>query len=124
QPVYNLLGGRLHEKVRAYANGWYRGERTPEAFAEGAREVVGRGYTAPKFDPFGAEWRIMDPRSEDLSIDIIAAVREAVGPQVDVLIEGHSRFSPAVALKLAERMAPYRPTWFEEPIHHQSQAAM
>ncbi len=124
QPIYNFLGGRLHRKVRAYANGWYRGERTPENFHACALEVVARGYTALKFDPFGAEWRIMDPYNEDLSLDIIAAVRDAVGPKVDVLVEGHSRFSPSVALKLAERMAPFRPTWFEEPIHHQHQAAM
>jgi len=119
QPIYNLLGGRCHDRVRAYANGWYRGERTPETFHTQAKEVVARGYTALKFDPFGAEWRIMDPREEALSLDIIAAVRDAVGPDVDVLVEGHSRFAPAVALKLAERMAPYHPTWFEEPIHHQ-----
>jgi galactonate dehydratase len=119
QPIYNLLGGRCHGKLRAYANGWYRGERTPEAFHAGAKEVVARGYTALKFDPFGAAWRIMDRADEDLSIDIIAAVRDAVGPRVDVLVEGHNRFSPAIALKLAERMAPYRPTWFEEPVAHQ-----
>jgi galactonate dehydratase len=124
QPIYNLLGGRCHEKVRAYANGWYRGERNPEMFHDRAREVVARGYTALKFDPFGAEWRIMDPYEEDLSIDIIAAVRSAVGPKVDILIEGHSRFSPAIALKLANRMAEHRPTWFEEPIHHQHIDAM
>jgi galactonate dehydratase len=119
QPIYNLLGGRCHEKVRAYANGWYRGERTPEMFHERAKEVVARGYTALKFDPFGAEWRIMDPREEGLSLEIIAAVRDAVGPDVDVLVEGHNRFAPAVALKLAERMLPSRPTWFEEPVPHQ-----
>lgn len=124
QPVYNFLGGRCHGRVRAYANGWYRGERAPEMFHARAKEVVAAGYTALKFDPFGAEWRIMDPYQEDLSIDIIAAVRDAVGPHVDVLVEGHSRFSPSVALKLAGRMAPYRPTWFEEPIHHQHAAAM
>ena len=66
----------------------------------------------------------MGPYQEDLSIDIIAAVRDAVGPQVDVLVEGHCRFSPAIAIKLAERMAPYRPTWFEEPVHHQHIAAL
>jgi len=124
QPIYNLLGGRCHEKLRAYANGWYRGERTPEAFHAGAKEVVARGYTALKFDPFGAAWRVMDPNEEALSTDIIAAVRDAVGPQVDVLVEGHSRFSASIAIKLAERMAPYRPTWFEEPIHHQNASMM
>ena len=123
-PIHTLLGGKIHPRVRAYANGWYRGDRTPEAFHSAAKAVVARGYTALKFDPFGAEWRIMDPYNEDLSIDIIAAVRDAVGPRVDVLVEGHSRFSPSIALKLAERMAPSRPTWFEEPIHHQNNAAM
>jgi galactonate dehydratase len=118
QPVYNFLGGRCHARVRAYANGWYRGERTPDTFHEQAAKVAAAGYTALKFDPFGAEWRIMDPYQEDLSMEIIAAVRDAVGPKVDLFVEGHSRFSPAVAIKLAERMAPYRPSWFEEPVHH------
>jgi galactonate dehydratase len=124
QPIYNFLGGRCHDRLRAYANGWYRGERTPEMFHQRAKEVAARGYTALKFDPFGAEWRIMDPYEEDLSIDIIAAVRDAVGPKVDVLVEGHCRFSPAIAIKLAERMAPYRPAWFEEPVHHQHVGAL
>jgi galactonate dehydratase len=124
QPIYNFLGGRCHERVRAYANGWYRGDRTPEMFHRQAKEVVAAGYTALKFDPFGAEWRIMDPYEEDLSLDIIAAVRDAVGPKVDVLVEGHNRFSPAIAIKLSERMAPYRPTWFEEPVAHQHVTAL
>src|SRR3954470_22669220 len=84
QPIYNLLGGQCHDRVRAYANGWYRGDRTPEMFADRARDVVRRGYTALKFDPFGSNWRIMDPYELDLSVDIVAAVRDAVGPKVDV----------------------------------------
>jgi galactonate dehydratase len=60
RPIYDLLGGRYHETLPAYANGWYQGERRPEMFAEKAREVVGRGYKALKFDPFGAAWRTMD----------------------------------------------------------------
>ena len=118
QPIYNLLGGRCHEKVRAYANGWYTGERTPEGFAECAKDVVGRGYTALKFDPFGAAHRTMDPPDEDLAIDIVAAVRDAVGDKVDILIEGHSRFSVSSAIKIGRRLEPFRPTWFEEPTAH------
>src|SRR5438128_2235360 len=53
QPVYRLLGGRCHERLPAYANGWYGGARTPHEFAGRAREAVGRGYRALKFDPFG-----------------------------------------------------------------------
>lgn len=118
QPVYNLLGGRCHEKLRAYANGWYRGPRDPESFAIKAKEVVKRGYTALKFDPFGSNWRTMTPEEADLSYEICAAVREAVGPKVDILIEGHCRFSVSEAIKFGERIAHLRPAWFEEPVPH------
>ncbi|MCL6505739.1 MAG: mandelate racemase/muconate lactonizing enzyme family protein [Bryobacteraceae bacterium] len=124
QPVYNLWGGRCHEKLRAYANGWYRGPRQPESFAEKAQQVVARGYTALKFDPFGSNWRTLTPYEFDLSLDIIRAVREAVGPSVDILIEGHCRFNVATALQLAEAMAAFRPAWFEEPVPHTNLAAM
>ena len=118
QPVYNLWGGRCHEKLRAYANGWYRGPRTPEDFAAKARLVAARGYTALKFDPFGANWRTL-PRAEfDLSLDIVRAVREAVGDSVDLLIEAHCRFHPATAIEFASAMASLRPAWFEEPVPH------
>ena len=124
QPVYNLWGGRCHDRLRAYANGWYRGPRTPESFAEKAREVAHRGYTALKFDPFGNAWRMLSRYDFDVSLDIMRAVREAVGDGVDLLIEGHSRFNAATALELANAMAPMRPAWFEEPVPHTNIAAM
>ena len=124
QPVYNLWGGRCHEKLRAYANGWYRGPRTPESFHEKALDVVRRGYTALKFDPFGDNWRMVTPRDFDLTIDIVAAVRDAVGPHVDILIEGHCRFNVATALRFADALAPLRPAWFEEPVPHTNISAM
>jgi len=124
QPIYNLWGGRCHQKLRAYANGWYRGPRTPENFAEKAAAVVRRGYTALKFDPFGDNWRVLPRREFDLSLDIIRAVRAAVGDSVDLLIEGHCRFNVATAIEFAEAMAPLRPMWFEEPVPHTNIAAM
>lgn len=124
QPIHNLLGGRCRDRLRVYANGWYRGPRTPESFAEKAREVVRRGYTALKFDPFGANWRTLSREEFELSLDIIRAVREAVGPSVDVLVEGHCRFNVATAIQLAEAMHPLRPAWFEEPVHHLNIRAM
>lgn len=124
QPVYNLWGGRCHEKLRAYANGWYRGPRCPESFAEKARMVAGRGYTALKFDPFGDAWRLLPRREFDLSIDIIRAVRDAVGDSVDILIEGHRRFNISTALQISEAMAEFRPAWFEEPLDHSNISAM
>ena len=124
QPLYNLWGGRCHEKLRAYANGWYRGPRTPESFAEKAREVVERGYTALKFDPFGDAWRLLPRREFDLSIDIIRAVRDAVGDSVDILIEGHRRFNVTTALQIADAIVEFRPSWFEEPLDHANISAM
>jgi galactonate dehydratase len=124
RPVHELLGGRIRDKVPVYANGWYRTDRTPEAFAERAADVVGRGYRALKFDPFGAAYRVMDRREEDLSIAIVAAVRDAVGPAVDLMIEAHNRFSAATALRVADRLVEFRPAWLEEPVHHQQMGAM
>jgi galactonate dehydratase len=124
QPVYNLWGGRCHQKLRAYANGWYRGPRTPESFAEKAKAVAARGYTALKFDPFGSAWRTLSPDDFDLSIDIVRAVRDAVGATVDLLVEGHCRFNVATAVEIARKLEPMRPAWFEEPVPHTNIAAM
>lgn len=117
-PLYQLLGGKAHDRLRVYANGWYQSEagRSPETFAEQAKGVVRRGYTALKFDPFGTAWSVVERQEFHLAIDIIAAVREAVGPDVDILIEGHNRFSVATALQFAEAIAPYQPSWFEAPV--------
>jgi len=115
-PLYKLLGGRCHDKLRCYANGWYRGPRSPENFYEKAKVVVEKGYTAMKFDPFGAAWRTVERDDFELALRNIAAVREAVGPSVDILIEGHNRFSVHTALQFAEAMMPYKPTWFEAPV--------
>ena len=57
QPVYRLLGGRCHDRLPAYANGWYGGASTPAEFAERAGDAVARGYRALKFDPFGTAWK-------------------------------------------------------------------
>jgi galactonate dehydratase len=124
QPIYNLWGGRCHEKLRAYANGWYRGPRTPESFAEKAKVVAARGYTALKFDPFGSNWRMLPRQEFDLSLDIITAVREAVGMKVDLLIEGHCRFNVATAVEFSMAMHHLRPAWFEEPVPHTNIMAM
>jgi galactonate dehydratase len=117
-PIWSLIGGQVRDRVRAYANGWYRTERTPEAFAVAAKEAVDKGFTALKFDPFGAAWRQMDRGDLQLSVDLVEAVRSAVGPSVDLMIEAHSRFSVAQAILVAERLAPFEPTWFEEPVRH------
>jgi galactonate dehydratase len=116
QPVYRLLGGRCHEKLPAYANGWYGGARTHSDFAERARATVERGYRALKFDPFGTAWKALDRSAERAVIGIVAAVREAVGPDVALMIEFHGRLAAGTAAALIAELAPYDPFWCEEPV--------
>ena len=122
-PVWRLLGGRLHPRLRAYANGWYTCPREPSAFAERAAEVAAMGYTALKLDPFGTAYLDLDRAEERLSLGIVRAVREAVGDDVDLLIEGHDRFSVAAAVRLGQALAEFRPMWFETPVYSGNIAA-
>ena len=116
QPVYNLLGGRCREKIRVYANGWGEGGG-PEQIAEAARGVVARGFTALKFDPFPNPWReIIDRDQERQAVAKVRAVREAVGPDVDILIEVHRRLAPVIAVRVARMMEEFDPFWYEEPV--------
>lgn len=116
-PVYDLLGGPCRDRIRVYANGWDGGAKTPDAYAAKASEMVARGFTALKFDPFPGPWRTHVSRAvEDAAIDNVRAVREAVGPDVDVLVEVHRRLAPMHAIRVARRLEPFRPFWFEEPV--------
>lgn len=116
QPVYKLLGGRVRERLPAYANGWYGGARTPSDFAKKADEVASRGYPAMKFDPFGVAWKEMSGAEMDMAEETVAAVREAVGDEVDLMIEVHGRLSAGCAIEMGHRLAPFGPTWYEEPV--------
>src|SRR6185436_5584722 len=116
QPVYQLLGGAVRDKIKAYANGWYTVEREPKAFHEAAKKVIAKGYRALKFDPFGAGLYEMERAEMNRSISLIEAIRDAVGPDVEILIEMHGRFSPATAIDLARDLEPFEPSWLEEPV--------
>ena len=116
QPVWRLLGGQVQPRLKAYANGWYTGERTPQGFADRAKAVLARGYRAMKCDPFGPGQYELDRREFALSIDIVAALREAIGPDVEILVEGHGRFSPNQAIRIARQLERLDVTWFEEPV--------
>ncbi|HJO81867.1 MAG: hypothetical protein QGG34_09340 [SAR202 cluster bacterium] len=92
-PVYTLLGGPIRDRIRVYANGWYTNPGTPEQNAEEAKRVVAMGYTAMKFDPFGQHnYYTILPEEAQLDEDRVAAVREAVGPNVEILVEVHAEF--------------------------------
>lgn len=115
-PVWQLLGGAVTDRIPAYANGWYTTERTPEAYAEAARGVVARGYRALKIDPFGTGHYELSHAETMRTVALIEAVREAIGPDTELMLEMHGRFSPATAVRLAHELAPYRPAWLEEPV--------
>jgi galactonate dehydratase len=116
QPVHQLLGGAVRDKIKAYANGWYTVERTPEAFHEAAKKVTARGYKALKVDPFGAGHYEMERSEKRRSVSLIEAIRGAVGPDVEILVEMHGRFSPATAIELSADLEPFKPSWVEEPV--------
>lgn len=122
-PVWQLLGGKQRDQLRVYANGWYRGPRDPHFFAEEAAKLVANGYTALKFDPFGGAHRQIDRQSERLSIDIVRAVRDAVGPDVDLCIEAHDRFTVSHAIRIGRALEEFAPMWLETPVHSSDVAA-
>ncbi|PYN06890.1 MAG: mandelate racemase, partial [Candidatus Rokuibacteriota bacterium] len=115
-PVYALLGGLRRERLRAYANAWYWGCTTPDDFARAARQVVAEGFTALKWDPFGAADMTLSAAAMRAAVDNVAAVRAAVGPDVDLCVEVHGRLAPAWAIEMARRLKPFDPFFYEEPV--------
>lgn len=117
RPVYQLLGGAHRKKIRVYANGWYTNPGTPEQNAQEAKKVVDMGYTALKFDPFGQEnFYTISLTEAKLAQDRMAAVRKAVGPFVDILLEAHAKFNVMNAIQLGKRFEEYNPLFYEEPV--------
>jgi len=116
QPVYQLLGGAVRDRIKAYANAWNQVPRTPEDFARAAKAAVAKGYYALKFDPFGSGYYEMERKDRLHCVALVEAVRGAVGPEVELLIEMHGRFSPATAIRIARDLEPFDPSWVEEPV--------
>ncbi len=132
RPVYDLLGGRVHEGLRSYTYLYpddgdaYDPLDGPNLYsdadlaAEAAVRAVDQGFTAVKFDPAGP-YTVFDGRQPslerlDLSERYTRAVREAVGNRADLLFGTHGQFTPSGALRLARRLEAYDPLWFEEPV--------
>ena len=115
-PVYQLLGGKVNEDCRIYVNGWFSGAKTPDEFAEKAKAAVKRGVTAMKWDPFGKSYMQISNKDLDTALECVAKVREAVGNDVDLLIEGHGRFDVPTGIKIAKELEQFKPMWFEEPV--------
>jgi galactonate dehydratase len=126
QPVYNLLGGKVHERLRSYTYLYpAEGEgdefyRNPERSAERAAEYVKQGFTGLKFDPTGG-FSAYDPRQPtqealERTVRLVRLVREAVGHQADLLLGTHGQFTTSGAIRLANQLERYDPLWFEEPV--------
>ena len=126
KPIYELLGGRIHEKLRSYTYLYEKESDTdnvysnPSFAAKRASEYVDMGFTAIKFDPVGP-YTIYDPRQVDLKIlslseKFVSEIRQAVGEKCDILFGTHGQMTPSSAIRLAKRIEKYDPMWFEEPI--------
>ena len=121
-PIHRLLGGPTRERIRAYANG--PGGDTPEAVAASAIELVSQGYTALKMAPWEAMPIIASRGRIEAGVTLVRAVREAVGSEVELMVDAHGRLSPAVAIRAAEMLAPIGITFFEEPCLPQNTRAL
>ena len=132
RPVYDLIGGKVRADVPLYANAWFAACRTPEQYAEAARRVVATGHTVLKLDPFlemeplhtGYMAGQISPAGEELGVNIVAAVREGIGPAITILVDAHGHYNVPTAVRLCRRLEPYRLGWLEEPVPPESHAAL
>jgi galactonate dehydratase len=113
-PVYELAGGRVRDCVRLYTHTRF-GDESPEEFAETARQAVALGFGAVKFDPLGRAVQQLSGPDLRSAVERVRATREAVGPGVEVLIEGHGRLSADAAIRFGLAAASCEPFFFEEP---------
>ena len=115
RPVYDLLGGRVRDRLPAYANAWYGAGATLSEIGQATSEVARRGYRGLKLDPFAHAGRDPDAKLVRSAVEMVSCARDAVGPEVEVLIDCHGRFSPASAIAIARELEPCKIYWFEEP---------
>lgn len=114
-PIYQLLGGKVRDSILAYANGWYRAERTPEAFVAAAEVAIGKGFKAVKLDPFGQSKNFLSEGELQEARNILLAIRQHFGAELKIMIDVHCRFTPAESARIAGRLADLDLYWWEEP---------
>jgi galactonate dehydratase len=137
-PVYELLGGLYRRHIRLYphlrgtwnsfpdptqddlfSEPWGEVEYTPEQLGQHAKELVNEGYTAMKFDPFrpGRDgYHGYRPDEIDAVVERVAAIRAAVGPAVDLMVECHGKFNAGTAIKIGKKLEQFDLFWYEEPV--------
>lgn len=133
-PIYNLLGGRYRSRIQVYADCGHGEKPTPESWAERARQAVSRGFTAIKFDidniapeRFGDSYHVtpggwlqgqqfpVSNKELDLMVRLLGAVREAIGPEIDLAVDCHWNYNTRDAIKIANAFEPFRLSWLEDP---------
>ncbi len=123
-PVYELLGGKVRDDIRAYANGWFDPteddalpvrELTPDDFARRTAELVDEGWRAMKFYPFAGP-QVIDPERMERGVELVKAVRESVGGSVEVAVDVRGRLDIWSARRAARMIEEYNVAWLEEPI--------
>ena len=126
KPVYELLGGQVHERLRSYTYIYPEpDDKTdvyvdPELAVQRALKYADMGFTAVKFDPV-SPFTAFDPRQLSLeALDraerFVKMLREALGPRCDLLFGTHGQMTTSSAIRLAKRLEPYDPLWLEEPV--------
>jgi galactonate dehydratase len=127
-PVYEMLGGRMRERVRVYANGWSFRCLKPTDFAREAERVVKDGYTAIKFYPLASpeldldghirhvSHRQVDRAAEERACASVKAVRDAVGPKIDIMLDLSAELTTDAIIRLGRRMEEWDISFFEEPV--------
>ena len=127
-PVYELLGGKVRDKVRVYANGWSFRCTRPAEFAREAERVVKDGYTALKFyplataelDPDGhirhVRQRSIDRAAEERAVASVKAVRDSIGPSIDLMLDMSAELTPDAVIRLGRKFEEFDIAFFEEPV--------
>ncbi|MFI3209090.1 MAG: mandelate racemase/muconate lactonizing enzyme family protein [Eubacteriales bacterium] len=125
-PLYQMMGGAYRTRLRTYANYWFTDlPHTPEAYAKRAGEIVARGFRGVKYDPFShtnysfGDFHMtseLSKEGKDRAVEIVKQVREAIGPDSDMMIETHALLDFKTSVEMTERLKPYGVTWYEEPV--------
>lgn len=124
QPVYNLLGGAVRERIRLYANGWMNDSVSIDEVAERAQWVVGQGFKALKLAGFNERTELSGKSSYLWALECARAVREAVGDEVELLVDLHGRTDAAQAIALAKEYAKLGIYFLEEPVSPENVPAL
>lgn len=124
-PVYELLGGRTRDRIKLYANAWYRQGMSPDQFAAAAKATVTLGAKGLKFNPWGGrpglDFYRLENRILNDGVEAVAAVRQAVGPDIDLFIDCNGIFqTTGNAVRAAAAVEQFNIGFFEEPVPHEN----